>query len=38
MTVTDATQEPPTTAPSLCRDSGAGTGCEVEADADNNKR
>ncbi|KAM9615974.1 uncharacterized protein ACIBXB_022132 isoform 1-T1 [Morphnus guianensis] len=36
-TTMDVTQEPLTTAPSPCRGSGVGTGCEVEADADNNK-
>lgn len=37
MTAVGAAQEPPPTAPLLCQGSGADTGCETEADADNKK-
>lgn len=37
MTAVGATHEPSTAAPLLCQGSGAGTGCETKADAENKK-
>lgn len=37
MTAVGATHEPPTTAPLLCQGSGADTGWEGKADAENKK-